>query len=245
MYPIEEIQRIVQGVVKLMKPYDVQVGYMGKDRKEIPWKDIPEYWPGYKKAIRYMESIKVHSEIGEFPEHLFKVRAPNQTEAEYQYIKANYKQITLPVFMDYISTMQRPFFEGNYSIDYQSEKWSDSYANEHNTLQDYVESNVTLVGSVENYMKMLVSQIKAVDANGLIAVKPKNIPIVIGEDGQAYVDNTEMFEPVPVYYSTDKKLAFKENEYYLIHTDEKSLVSYYANDERKGHVFEFYDDTNI
>lgn len=245
MYAIEEIERIVQGVVKLLKPYDIKTGYMGEQYREVAWKDIPEYWPGYKKAIKYMEAIRVHSEIGDFPEKLFKVRAPNQTEAEYEYIKANYRQVTLPVFMDYISTMQRPFFEGNYSIDYQTEKWKDAYTNERNTLQDYAESNVTLVGNLENYMKMFVAQIKAIDANGVIAVKPKNIPVRIDDDGQAYVDNSQMFEPVPVYYSTDKKLAFKKNEYYLIHTDEQSEVMYANSLKNKGHVFEFYDDTNI
>lgn len=239
MYSLEQIQDIVASVVAKLKPYDMKMSYNRRSK----WDDIPEFWPGYKKALKYMNAIKVHSEIGDFPEELFRVHAPNQTDKEAEYIKANYKQNTLPVFMDYISTMTRPFFEGNWSVDYQTSQWKDIYSGR--GLQDYVESNVTQVGSIENYMKMIVSQVKGVDANGVIAVKPKEIKVTLNEDNEPVIDNSEMFEPIPVYYSTDKKLAFEKDKYYLIKTDDNSKVSYRSSEDIKGHVFEFYDDTNI
>lgn len=244
MYQLEEIEKIVQDVVKKLKTYDMRSGYMRTgEHGKVPWKDIPEFWPGYKQALKYMQVIKVHAEIGDFPDELFRERAPNETDKEASYIRANYKQMTLPVFMDYISMMARPFFEGNYSINYQSEQWKDSYKG--NKLQDYVEGEVTSVGSVENFMKMIVSQVKGIDANGVIAVRPKDIPVSVNDEGEAVVDNSEMFEPVPIYYSTDKKLAFEKNKYFLIKTDECSKVLYGGKMDEKGHIFEFYDDQNI
>jgi len=240
MYQPEEINKILQDVVKLLKPYDMKMN----SRRGCRWEDVPEFWKGYKKSIKYMKDIKVHAEIGDFPDELFAVRAPNQTEAEANYIKGNYKQNTLPVFMDYTSTMARPFFDGNWSIDYQTEKWNDSLVKAGETLQDYVESDITPVGSIENFMKQVVCQTKAIDANGVIAVKVSDFKYAEVE-GEMVVDNSELFNPVPVYYSCDKILAKDEDKYYLIKTDDYSKVFYGSTDKEIGHVFEFYDDTNI
>lgn len=241
MYQIEDIQKIVSDVVKLLKPYDMKVNTRSG---KCEWKDVPEFWKGYKKSLKFMKDIKVHAEIGDFPDDLFAVRAPNQTDAEANYIKANYKQNTLPVFMDYISTMSRPFFDGNWSINYQTEKWNDSLVAAGETLQDYVEADITSVGSIENFMKQVVVQTKAIDANGVIAVKINTVKYA-EVDGQLVVDNSELFEPSPVYYSSEKIYAKKEDEYYLINTDDYSTVTYGSQPKEIGHVFEFYDDTNI
>lgn len=237
MYTLEEIQAIVAKVIPDLKKKDLKMRY----GKPCPQEDIPEYWPGYKHNISMMEDIYVHASPGEFPDKLFKVRAPNQTEAEATYIKANYKQNTLPVFMDYISTMQRPFFDGNWNIMYQKEKWKEQYLNSGNTIQDYVEGEITPIGSLEDYIKFFVVQKKAIDANGVIAVRPKDIKTT--EDGR--IDNTEPFNPVPYYHSVSAKISFQQNKYYLLETEEKSVVSYGGRSERQGHIFEFYDDQNI
>lgn len=240
MYQQQDIELIVQSVVKKLKTYDIKL----RDGNRCKWEDIPEFWKGYKKALSYMKTIKVHAEIGDFPEDLFAVRAPNETEQEAKYIKANYKQNTLPVFMDYISTMTRPFFDGNWSINYQTDKWSETYVKGNQTLQAYVESDLTAVGNVENYIKQIVAQLKAIDANGVIAVKVENVD-VMEVDGELVVDNSKLFEPIPVYYSCDKILAKKQDEYYLIKTDEEAPVTYGNAQKEMGHVFEFYDEVNI
>lgn len=238
MYSEKEIAVILSGVVEKLKGFDQKTS----NNREAKWVDVPEYWPGYKTACKYAKNIKVHSEIGDFPDELFLVRAPNQTEKEFMYIKANYKQNTLPVFMDYISTMQRPYFDGNWSIDYQKDKYQAKYDGD--TMQDYVEGEITPVGSLENYMKMMVTQLKAVDANGVIVIKPKDVKFIETDQGTE-VDNGQLFDPVPVYYCIEKKVAFENNKYCLIKTDEKSNVTYANSTKAKGHVFEFYDDTNI
>lgn len=240
MYQIEEIQKVVHSVVKLLKPYDMK----GSNGRKCKWEDVPEFWKGYKKSIKFMKDIKVHAEIGDFPEDLFAVRAPNQTEQEAAYIRSNFKQNTLPVFMDYIATMTRPFFDGNWSINYQTEKYNDSLVKAGETLQDYVEADITQVGSIENFMKQIVAQTKAIDANGVIAVKVNGFNY-IEVDGEVVVDNSELFEPIPVYYSSANILAKEEDKYYLIKTDDSSNVTYGSSPKEMGHVFEFYDDMNI
>ena len=38
----------------------------------------------------------MHIEYGVFPEHLIRARSPNQTDVEFEYVRANFKQVTLP-----------------------------------------------------------------------------------------------------------------------------------------------------
>jgi len=81
-------------------------------------KGSPIFYPSYPVITDYAERIAIHAEVGKFPDRLFLERSPNQEEKEFQYVKKNYKQVTLPVFVDYISTITRPFHDANWNIDY-------------------------------------------------------------------------------------------------------------------------------
>lgn len=230
-----DIRKILDAVIPELKKVD------NAERQKR--KAEPVYYPMYPVITDYMERISVHSEIGKFPEKLFLKRSPNQQEKEFEYVKENYKQVTLPVFVDYISTVTRPFHDANWNIDYIED--SDQYKD--TPLQEYLQKGIKTHGSVENFVKFIVSQRKAVDANGIIAVKPHAVFIKEGEnEGDFVIDSDRLNEPVPVYYSSKKITAWSEGEYAMVMLDEKSLVDYGGGEKKRiGYKFEFYDDQNI
>lgn len=228
----QEIFDILKGVIPELKKVDNGV----RAKRPVD----PVYYKSYPTITDYMERISVHAEIGKFPERLFLKRSPNQEQKEFDYVKENYKQVTLPVFVDYISTISRPFHDANWNINYAEDnaKYKDT------TYQQYVEREIKYHGSIENFIKFIVSQRKAVDANGIIAVKPHELFTV--QDGEeTVIDSDRLNEPIPVYYSSKNIVAFKQDEYAMVMLDDKSVVEYGGDKKKIGYKFELYDDENI
>src|SRR3972149_951282 len=145
----------------------------------------PVYYPSYPVITDYAERISVRAEVGKFPEKLFAERSPNQEEKEWNYVKKNYKQVTLPVFVDYISTITRPFHDANWNIDYVE----DADIHKEFPFQEYVDKQIKNYGSLENFVKFIVSIRKAVDANGVIAIKPHSLFTEQDEEGNLIIDS--------------------------------------------------------
>jgi len=228
----QDIKAILDSIIPQLKIVDN--GERSKNKVE------PIFYPSYPTITDYAERISVHAEIGKFPDKLFADRSPNQEEKEFQYIKKNYKQVTLPVFVDYLSTITRPFHDANWNIDYIEDdgKYNDL------PLQKYIDEQIKNYGSVENFVRFIVSQRKAVDANGIIAIKPHTLfTVQQGED--LVIDSDRLNEPVPVYYSSKQIVAWKQDEYAMIMVEDKSMVDYYGARQKKGYKFEFYDENNI
>ena len=229
----EEIKVVLQSIVPELKKIAI-----AEQKKEIP---KPVFYPSYPTIVDYAERVAIHAEVGKFPEKLFAERSPNQEEKEWNYVKANYKQVTLPVFVDYMSTVSRPFHDANWNIKYQE----DDSKHSDNSYQKYVEGGIAHYGSVENFVKFIVSQRKAVDANGIITIKPHKIHTVLNAEGEDVVDSDKLTEPIPYYYESKNIVAWKESVYAMVMLAEKSVVSYANQNVEKGYVFEFYDDENI
>ena len=204
-------------------------------------KPEPVFYPEYPVITDYAERIAIHAEVGKFPEKLFAERSPNQEEKEWNYVKKNYKQITLPVFIDYISTITRPFHDANWNIDY----IPDEAQYKDTPLQEYVQKRIKLHGSVENFVKFIISQRKAVDANGIIVIKPHTLFTSETEAGEVIIDPDRLNEPMPFYYESKKIVAWKDAEYAMVALDEKTMVEEANQKVKKGYKFEFYDDENI
>lgn len=231
MYEVTDIERLILSVIDQVKKQYPAGKYMKPE--------IPEYYITYKEAIKFRDRVNVHAEIGIFPEHLFKAKAPNMTDVEYTYLKENYKQTTLPVWVDFISTISLPFQDGNWSIQYHED--DSAFVTSGETLQAYVENDIDKYGSLENFMKYTVPHLKSVDANGVIVVKPAYIPKVNDTDD---VDTGELLKPQPYYYRCDQIIS-KGEDYYLILLDERSEVTYSNAKKKVGFIFEFYDEYNI
>mgnify|MGYP000911877936 CR=1 FL=1 len=189
----------------------------------------------YEPSVKMSKAISNHAAKGKFPEELFEHRSPNQTEKEAEYIKKNFKQHTLPVFVDYLSTITRPFGDGNWSIKYKEDK--DEFKS--NSFQSYVESGIPIYGSLEQFIKFILPTIKSIDANGFIGIRPRYIDYIEDTTGELRIDDTKLFEPTIFYYKSKQVIDFNE-EYVLFLSDEHSRVDYAGKIEESGSIYELY-----
>lgn len=245
-YDVEFILEKLSEVVQLSKKSDIKDASLELKGNSILLKTNqdktrPPYTPNYSVKIEMMERIKNHAELNSFPEKIFIAKAPRQTPEELEYIRANYKQVTLPVYMDYLSTINRIFHDTNYNITYAKEEYPEGTIG----FQEYVETKLPVYGSLESFVKSILPHVKSTDANGIIAVRPYETKYVESEEGEYVIDDTFLFEPIPIYYSCAQIVAEEADEFYMVETNEKSEVFYYDKVKKIGKVYEFYDSQNI
>ncbi len=201
----------------------------------------PEYWPGYNYAAKMYDSILPHTRPDIYPAHLLSVRAPNQTDAQAEYIRANYKPTTLSVFEDFKATISRAFADQNWSIRY-SPELEPIFGED--TFQRYVNQEIERFGSLEAFVKTMLPTLKLIDPNGIIAIEPNDIDTIENEQGEEVVSN-ELINPMPEYYSCKSIVGQDYGEYYMVITDDKSEVRNGSKEEKSGIVLEIYDTMNI
>lgn len=193
----------------------------------------------YKASVDMMCSIRNHAVKGVFPDELFKHRSPNQTDDEAKYIKNNYKQVTLPLFMDYVNTINRPFGDGNWSIHYEED--ANKYKQNGLSFKEYVEGKIPVYGNLEFFIKNIVPSTKTIDANGYMAVRPKEIDYMEDEEGIFVIDPSQLTEPSIFYFDSANVIDYEEGEYYLFKSCEHSVViDSYDRPSETGTIFELY-----
>ena len=219
-----------QEIVSKAERLVVQANKNISNKKPIGMHDL------YEESVEMAEHISYHAVKGVFPKKIFEHRSPNQTDKEATYIEKNYKQHTLPVFLDYLNTITRSFGDGNWSIDYREDEASFKTAGL--TMQDYVENNLPKYGSLEAFIKGILPSIKSIDANGFIAVRPEEIEYI--QDGEDFVVSNALYEPTIYYYQSKSVVDYDEKEWYLFLSCDKSEVQHGQGNEKSGNIYELY-----
>lgn len=203
-----------------------------------------EYSAEYKKKVELYERVSVHAELGKFPHKLFVKRAPNQTPEEFDYIEANHKTVSFPVWVKFLGVLNRIWSDQNWSI-----KWGEGSDNE----KDYLNTKIPFYGSTENFFKTLVTPIKGKDANAVMVVKPYKIPVIVDDDGEPIldadndlqIDPTKEAETYPVIFPSSRVVSFFKDHFVLVELTEKSLIEVGKKNLYEGKVFELYDTDRI
>ena len=228
----ENAEKAMNGLIEKIKASEYNNLRKGEFRKVKA-----EINPIWKPSVEQFYRIRPHSTTDYYPADLFHYLSPHRKNEEAEWIANNYEPVTLPVFMDFQSTLKRGFNPNNYKMIW--EETPTEYENENNP-QTYLSDGIKLFGSIHTWFSNLLPDVKIKDANGVICVKPYDVEYVT--DGESImIDSTQMIEPIPVYYSSPQIVAFDEDEYYLIMTNEKVKLS----DNQMGFVFEWYDNSNI
>jgi len=200
------------------------------------YKGVADYYPKYKDGVKQMRRIAPHANVDVFPEMLFAHRAPNQSKEEAEYLRNTYRCTTHPIFFDYVNSVSQGLNEGN---------WSWEFAEGEDDKVEYLTDGVPVHGSIETFVKSMLPSLKAKDANGVIAVKPRSFKYTTTEEGELVVDDRELNEPLPFYYSSEQVVGWKDETYAIIEQHTKSPVKYGGKTYDVGRVFEVYDDTRI
>lgn len=232
MIQIDELENLVKKYALIFKKNTTI-----QDGKPMLKKNI-DFHDTYLASVNFRDRVIIHAEVGGFPSWLFENRAPNQTQKEFDYIKGNYKQNTLPVYSDYFSTVSRAWSDGNWSIEY-------GQTDNEEPLERYLENDIRLFGSIENYFKAAITHLRNIDPNGVIAVRPEFIERIETEQGMFVIDSSKMVRPQPFFYRCDQVIYRNSRVGYLILTDEKVSVEYGGSMREIGYVMEFYDDTTV
>ena len=240
----EEIDKIVNKFAYLHKGWEnaatkSPINPITKERTGVS--QYPEYWPGYNYAAKMYDSILPHTRPDIYPAHLLSVRAPNQTDAQAEYIRANYKPTTLSVFEDFKATISRAFADQNWSIRY-SQELEPIFGQD--TFQRFVNEEIDRFGSLEMFIKNMVPTLKLIDPNGIIAIEPQDIDTVMDEEGEEIVSN-ELIRPMPEYYSCKSIVGQEFGVYYMVITDDRTDVKVGTKTEKSGLALEIYDNMNI
>ncbi len=237
-----DIDLIIKKSKQLAITYDKHYEYVKQKRIDIlsnPELAYPSFYKGYQKSCVEFDNILVHSMKGIFPERLFYLRAPNMEDKEFEYIKHTYKQVTLPVYIDFVNSIYKCFNDGNWSVDMKP-----SHTEGNDSFSSYIEKDIEIYRSLETWMKTILIPTKLRDAMGVIAVKP-NYVYKETDDGDIVVNDLKRAEPTPVYYNTKQVVSNNQQEYTVILLEEKSNVKYNNQILKDGFIFEFYDDFAI
>lgn len=235
-----EISRIVAEKVKKLEAAKsgFDPSYILQKREENY--RIPDFNPVYKITVELRNRIAVHAEFDKIPYDIIRKRGPYEDDKQYQYRKDNWKSITMPYFMKAMSKLNRIMNPSNYAI-----QWNADQGDE----KAYFENDIPTVSSIEDYTEQVLLVEKILDPNALVVIKPYDIPVkeIDTEEGIKYVlDDSKMISPIPVLVPCVRVVDYKEYEYALIISEEKSIVRDAANKEvREGIIFEIYDKENI
>lgn len=227
----EEIASIWARQFALVKPY-LKDGHIVAKPVELGsgGTGLPELWPGYGRSVSDRRRALPHIEPGHYADDLFLQRAPNQSEEEFAYVRANYKQTTLPVFADMENTIGRVWSEGNWSLTFSDD-----------ALSAYVQSGIREWGSLANFFRFALLRLKLSDPMGLITVLPETVAVMTDADGNTFTDPSAVPEPVPAYHQCGMVWGFEYDRWYLIRLHEDSELDAKA----KGIKCWLIDDTDV
>jgi hypothetical protein len=243
---IEEVNKIVRKFAYKHKAFEndksrSQINPISK--KRVGMYQYPEYWDGYNFSAMMYDSILPHARADVYPEHLLSVRSPNQTEAQYEYIKANYKATTLNVFEDFKATISRAFADQNWSINVRPET-DERFGDD--TFGKFINEEIEKFGSVEVFVKSMLPTLKLIDPNGIIAIEPEDFDIEDSiENGEQLLMSNNLIKPMPSYYNCKRIVGQEYGRWYLVIDEDKSYVKVGSKVEESGIILELFDDTNI
>jgi hypothetical protein len=228
----QEVQQVWANVWSMLKG-NVKDGEVssGKD-------GFPEFWPGYNASRKARQEILIHVQPGAFPEDLFRSKAPNQTDAEMGWMRANFRQVTLPVYMDLENTVGRAMHQSNWSLDFEQDAQSQA-------VEDYIKSGIREWGSLTNFIRFALTRIKVPDPMGLLVFAPSAVDVIEQEDGTLLQDTDAPVEPDIHYFPCNDLLGFQYDRWYLVKRPEKTEVTYGNTTKRAGMLLWLIDDEYV
>lgn len=208
-------------------------------KSEKEKKGTSAYGEEYAVILKQVERILPHADEDHIPKRLIQNRAPNATDEQVKYVKENWKATTMPVFHKLLNVIQRGFIDDNWSI-----IWPEGSED----MREYCDEYFPEFGSTETFVKELLPREKYVDANALLAIRPKGFyyvkdeegNLIVNEYGDLVVDDTKHLEPTAYIHNSDKVLI-RTDDFYLVVDDEKSVVEYNGKNVKDGRVLYIYE----
>lgn len=171
----------------------------------------------YDLTVEHAKEMSVHIN-GDKPMYLLERNRPREDEEVKAYRIENHEPTTKADADKAIKIVCKGFNPSLYSIE-----WKDK-TKEGEELEEYTLEYYPNCNSIVNFNKDVLLRKMLADANGLVAVKPDDIPD----------DDTEKLKPVTVVYGSPCTFYYDKDHYLF-------CVKEYEEDKTKIFEFEYYD----
>ena len=179
----------------------------------------------YKKTVDHAEEMGVHVE-GETPEKLLNINRPNEQLEIKRYRLETYEPVTQSLSEKVINTVNKVFNPRLWSFNFPE---MPGIVGE-DTLAKYLTEDYPYYRSIMNFISETFTIKDFSDPNGCIVVLPDNFEI----------EETELFNPVAIVYSSESLKDYVEDEYYTFVLDDiikvfnKTEILYFQKKSKQG-----------
>jgi hypothetical protein len=184
--------------------------------------------PFYEQSVEVAKKLKNHSK-GKFPADIIDVARPNETAEQKKYRKDVFTPVTKTYFSKVVSTIGKIGRAEDWKIEIPEQ---DNVA-EGETFKDYTCTDFPNFDSVPNWFFSLQLGEMCDDPNGVIAVMPYP-----KKDNES---DSEKLKPFPFWFSCESVIDFREGEFAVLRSKEKSVVSDGKNNFKAGLVYYIID----
>lgn len=155
-------------------------------------------------CVEMAEKIKVHAE-GRMPTKLILERRPNESEAIKEYRSKIYVPITKKTVSKVFSSLEKIRRSQDWNIKYDTTAVPKVIADSE-TMERYCEYNYPHFTSLTNWAFSLLLRNYLIDANGIIAIIPMEVP----------GSSAEYVRPVAEFFGSDQVVDYVEGEYVVL-----------------------------
>lgn len=176
--------------------------------EDITGQSQPRRHKFYAEGVDAMENMGVHM-TGDDPKKLLEIKRPNEDNEAKKYRLESYKPKTKSSANKATSIINRIYNERLFSITFPENP--STLVSEEDILQTYLTEEMPLYVSLTNFQKTVFTKMHLKDANGLIGVLPIDFD----------VPDDEIFEPIPIFYTSEELVDFEDGVYYTILREKK------------------------
>lgn len=184
----------------------------------------------YAKSVSIHERLEIHS-YGSKPDILLDKARPNEDDIYKQWRKERYTPITKTYWGKIVTTSSKVRKAEDWAIKFKEDIKGGVPKDE--SLEKYVNENYPYFDSFDNWFFTLAFKKMFDDPNQVVAILPlpKKDP----------TDDTEYYRPFTYLYESERVIDFKDNNYCVLISDEKSIIKVNGEPRKEGRVYIFID----
>lgn len=170
-------------------------------------------------CVELAEKLRVHAD-GKMPRTLITERRPNETDKIKEYREKIYVPITKRTISKVFSSLEKIRRSQDWSVQFDAEKVS-SLIKDDETLEQYCEFHYPHFDSITNWAFSVLLRKYLIDANGIVAVIPEQMP----------ESTTEYVKPVAMFFDSEQIMYYVEGECVVLKSRDTS--TYYTHGGRR------------
>lgn len=183
----------------------------------------------YKESLDISKNLKYHAK-GHYPAELIEIARPNEETQYKTYRKDVFTAVTKTYFSKVVTTIGKIRRAEDWDIDFKDSNYA-------KLLSDYTNKNYPYFQSFENWFFTIALTQMCEDPNMVCMFLP--LP------KQDPKNDAEIYKPFGQLFPCENVIDWKENQYAVLLSDEKSLVQEGQNKVKKGLVYYFIDNDSV